>query len=288
MSNTKHVSDNLSEYLDGVLSVRERARVDAHLVDCSECRAELAELRYVVSMTRALPTMRAPRSFTLSPEIAARARPQWRFSWLYASLRGFSAVAAVLLIVICSADFLAVNRSGGFGAAAPAPAAMSVPESSQTTSVTSDQSTNQTKSSATVVVSAAPAGAAAAVSSAAPPPGLTSAPRQSPQTTLPTAIQTPRAAAPVTGTPLGTARSAAADTSATAVIAPSNTPLPPPSPSLALTVTVTLYPTLPAPVIPATPTGFTEISPFRTAEIGLLGALVLCVVATLIVRSARR
>jgi len=288
MSNTKHVTGKLSEYLDGVLNLSEGAHVDAHLADCTECRAELAELRYVVSMTQALPTMRAPRSFTLSPEVAARARPQWRFGWLYATLRSFTAMAAVLLVVICSADFLAVNRSGGFGAAGPAPAAMSVPESSQTTSVTSDQSTNQSRSSATVVVPAAPAGAAPAMTSAAPPPGLTSAPRQSPPTTLPTATQTPREATSVTGTPLGAARSAAADPSATTVIVPTNTPLPSPSPSLALTVTVTLFPTLPAPVIPATPIGFTEISPFRAAEIGLLGALVLCVVATLFVRTARR
>jgi anti-sigma factor RsiW len=288
MSNTKHVTDNLSEYLDGTLIVGERARVEAHLATCPECRAELAGLRYVVTMTRALPAMRAPHSFTLSSEMAARARPQWRFGWLYASLRGFTAIAAVLLAMVCSADLLTVKRSGGFGAAAPAPTAISVPESSQTTFVTADQSANQTKASATVVVPAAPAGAAVAATSAPAPLAITSAPRQLPQTTLPDVTQTSRAAAPATGTPLGTVRSAAAVPTATAIIPPTNTSLPSPSPSLALTVTVTLYPTLPAPVIPASPTGFTEVSPFRAVEIGLLGALVLCVVATLFVRSARR
>ena len=288
MSNTKHVTDNLSEYLDGVLNFGERARVDAHLSTCAECRSDLADLRYVLTMTRALPALRAPHSFTLSPEMAARATPLWRFGWLYASLRGFTAIIAVLLIVVFSADFLALNRSGGFGADAPVPAAMSVPESSQTTSVTSDQTTNQTKSSATIVVPAAPAGAAVAGTSSAPPPGLTAAPRQLPQSTQRTLIQTPRSAAPITGTPLGTARSGVADAAATATITPTNTPLPSPLPSLALTVTVTLYPTLPAPVIPVTPTGITDVSPYRAVEIGLLGALVLCVVAVLFVRSARR
>src|SRR5947208_5116806 len=132
MSNAKHFTDSLSAYLDGALSPAERASVDAHLAVCAQCQTDLDELRYVLAMTRSLPPVRAPRSFTLTPEMVTGTPRSWQFGWLYASLRGFTAIAAVLLVLVCSADFLSVNRLNGSGAVAPVPAVMSLPESSQT------------------------------------------------------------------------------------------------------------------------------------------------------------
>lgn len=42
---TRHVEAELIAYLDGELSERERARVEAHLADCPRCQAELEELQ---------------------------------------------------------------------------------------------------------------------------------------------------------------------------------------------------------------------------------------------------
>jgi len=44
----------LSEYLDGTLEARAKARLDRHLERCQECQAELAELRGTVLLLRSL------------------------------------------------------------------------------------------------------------------------------------------------------------------------------------------------------------------------------------------
>ncbi len=51
---TDHWTDRLSDYLDGELSVEERATLEAHLGECDECSATLADLRRVVARAHAL------------------------------------------------------------------------------------------------------------------------------------------------------------------------------------------------------------------------------------------
>src|SRR5512143_3282142 len=121
MSNTKHVTDQLSAYLDNRLSAGDRARVDAHLRGCDQCRQDLAELGYTVNMVRALPVMRRPRSYTLAETPAAT---HWALGWLYRAMGGATLAAALLLVVVLSADMLSL---AGGGAASPAlpPVAMS-------------------------------------------------------------------------------------------------------------------------------------------------------------------
>ncbi len=48
-------TDRLSEYLDGELAAPERARLEAHLAVCADCRGVLEELRQVVATAAALP-----------------------------------------------------------------------------------------------------------------------------------------------------------------------------------------------------------------------------------------
>jgi hypothetical protein len=55
----------LSEYLDGTLSGRDGARVEAHLASCLECRNDLAELRRTSELLRGL------RAGVESPDLAA-------------------------------------------------------------------------------------------------------------------------------------------------------------------------------------------------------------------------
>jgi anti-sigma factor RsiW len=48
------VVELLDDHLDGMLSAEERAAVEAHLADCGSCRAYLAQLRAVVTVSARL------------------------------------------------------------------------------------------------------------------------------------------------------------------------------------------------------------------------------------------
>ena len=52
--------DNLSAFLDGQLSARQRSRVEKHLQECAACREELESLRQTVSLLRSAPVLRPP------------------------------------------------------------------------------------------------------------------------------------------------------------------------------------------------------------------------------------
>src|SRR5919201_4622399 len=123
MSNTKHVMDSLSAYLDGELNKAERARVEAHLRTCVQCQHELESLRYTIRMVQELPIMRAPRAFTLSAEQAAQLRPWWQAGWFANTLRGMTALAALLLVLVISADVLFFNSADLTRQSTPAPMA---------------------------------------------------------------------------------------------------------------------------------------------------------------------
>jgi hypothetical protein len=79
----EHVTASLSEYIDGTLSVAERDTVRAHLEGCDTCRADHAELVATRAILRAVPAMQAPRSFTLTPEMAREARPPSLFNRIF-------------------------------------------------------------------------------------------------------------------------------------------------------------------------------------------------------------
>lgn len=57
--------EQISAYVDGELSAAETRALEAHLAGCAACQQELAELRQLRALLRALPAPLAPRSFTL-------------------------------------------------------------------------------------------------------------------------------------------------------------------------------------------------------------------------------
>jgi putative zinc finger protein len=63
-------TDRLSEYVDGDLDETQRSALEAHLVDCDQCRTTLVELRRVVDRARALDER--PPARDLWPGIAGR------------------------------------------------------------------------------------------------------------------------------------------------------------------------------------------------------------------------
>lgn len=70
----------LGDHLEGALAPPERARVDAHLAECTDCAHEIAELREVVGLLRSLPDPEPPP--WLTTRVMARiadgeAQPSW-------------------------------------------------------------------------------------------------------------------------------------------------------------------------------------------------------------------
>ncbi len=116
------VEQSLSAYIDGELSAKETARVEEHLQECQACAESLATLQQTVALIRELPTVPAPRSFAIRPaSVRLKARPVAP-GWGYGLLKGATALATLLLVLLIGGD-LALQFLGGFRLAAPAPLA---------------------------------------------------------------------------------------------------------------------------------------------------------------------
>lgn len=109
-------TDRLSDYLDNEdMSVEERARIEAHVSGCAECRATLAELRAVASIAASLPD--APPANDLWAGIANQLpatkstvvsfRSPQRFSFTLPQL-----VAAGLALMVLSGGMAWMARRG--------------------------------------------------------------------------------------------------------------------------------------------------------------------------------
>jgi hypothetical protein len=120
--------ERLSAYVDNDLPPGERDQVEAHLSACESCARETDTLRQTVSLLRQLPSRPVPRSFVLSLSPTRSARGQ--LAWLFPYLSAAGALAAILLIVVLTADWLQVSgtvrlaaaptsRLTGIGAAPP-------------------------------------------------------------------------------------------------------------------------------------------------------------------------
>jgi hypothetical protein len=134
------VEESLSAYLDGELTHAEKSRVEQHLQECQACAQNLATLRQTVSLLRELPEKRAPRSFAIRPATVKAQRAAAPPAWGYGLLKGATALAALLLVLLVGGDL--ATRFVGFplaswGAGAPAeeiamaPSMASAPEEEQ-------------------------------------------------------------------------------------------------------------------------------------------------------------
>jgi hypothetical protein len=109
--------DRLSAYIDHQLPPAEQAALEQRLAHEPELRAALAELRLTVRAVRALPMVKPPRNFTLTPAQAGLpAGGRVRRGSLFSTLRLAAALSAVALAVVVGGD-LAASR-GFFGPAA--------------------------------------------------------------------------------------------------------------------------------------------------------------------------
>lgn len=98
----------LSAYLDGELSPKEQARLEARLAADPDLRARLEALRRTVALVRHLPQVQAPRHFLLTPAMIASAQstPAPRRRWLAPALTFATATSALLCAVVLAGSLL--------------------------------------------------------------------------------------------------------------------------------------------------------------------------------------
>jgi hypothetical protein len=118
---TKNISmrewEALSAYLDGQLPAKERTRLETRLNQAPELRSALEELRRTRSVLRSQPKVRAPRNFTLTPDmVGLKARPERRAP-AYPFFRLASALAAFLFLLVLVGDLTGLPARLGFGGA---------------------------------------------------------------------------------------------------------------------------------------------------------------------------
>lgn len=117
----------LSAYLDGMLSPRERERLEARLSTDAELRARLESLRRTVALLRQMPAVPVPRNFLLSPAMVAPTRPRAQARGLLAPALSFATAVSALLCVMVFAVNVMGGLPGGMRAAAPSPAEVPLP-----------------------------------------------------------------------------------------------------------------------------------------------------------------
>ena len=112
------VDELLSAYIDGALSPRERARLEARLAQDADLRARLESLQQTVALVRGMPPVRAPRNFLLTPAMARQPAPVARR--LAPALTFATAISGLLCVILLVGNLITAGP-GGMGTAAPAP-----------------------------------------------------------------------------------------------------------------------------------------------------------------------
>jgi anti-sigma factor RsiW len=113
--------ENLSAYLDGELSPRERARFEKELKGKADLQLALEDLRKTRVVLRSQSLLRAPRNFTLTPQMAGMRKPGVWTANIYRGLRLSSALASLLLVLVVVGEFLAGGLLARQPAMAPEP-----------------------------------------------------------------------------------------------------------------------------------------------------------------------
>ncbi len=253
----------ISAYLDKQVSAEEKDFFERHIASCAPCRAQLEATRSMVAALRAMPALKAPRSFVLPREMARP--PRRSFPSLYPALRLATVVAAMAFVVLFAGDLL-ISRSRGASApqsvpaAAPAPVAIQAPAAAPPAAPTQEPAAAEAATSA----AAAPVRSAAPAAGAAAPPSATAAVTESAAMSLPAA--TPEA-------------TASADKASPAQAKPGATPNP--AGRLLDQQALRAAPqSLQANRAEAAP----AIDPLRVVEIALLALVVVLGIATLVAR----
>ena len=126
----EQVAGLLSAYIDGEVTADERAVIETHLATCADCQRDLTALRQTVALLSQLPSVAAPRPFTLRPgdvvqvERGSADRVAW-WQWV-AKTPGVVAGLAAVMCVVLVGGVLLVGRVGPGAVLDMAPAATSI------------------------------------------------------------------------------------------------------------------------------------------------------------------
>lgn len=192
--NDEHLTtEQLSAFLDKQLSTQEQAIVAVHLRDCQPCQQSLAGLRQTVALLHALPQVEVPRSFTLPARIAAvqeqppvpvnpvvvpfSQRNRARRNSIQSTIRGVSALAAVLGLIFILSSFTTILPHGGVTNSSTSSGSVSTQPSSATSQNVSTPGHHPTTGGGTH-----PGGAASPEVRQSPTPTPTGVVRQETQT----------------------------------------------------------------------------------------------------------
>jgi hypothetical protein len=184
----EHAStEQLSALLDDRSEPEDRAYLAGHVDGCIVCSNELADLRTVRGLLRALPVYLPPRSFAIPIE---EVRVEPRFRRLIPITRVLSAVAAVLCVVLFAADAMTL----GSHSAAP------VSDGGAAYQITASASQPRAADASRSSEAAKPAAPAAAVAPAKPAdsanPAVAAEPPRSAFLPPPTSVPGPATSAP--------------------------------------------------------------------------------------------
>ena len=94
----------LSAYLDHALREPEQNRLETRLIQEPELQERLENLRHTKQLIGFLPRLKAPRNFTLSPQMVTVRKPRQP---LFTTLRLATAIASILLVVLFSVEGIA-------------------------------------------------------------------------------------------------------------------------------------------------------------------------------------
>lgn len=103
------VREAMCEYLDDLLDVTEKQRVDTHLADCHQCREEMGELRATLTWVKQADVITPPQDLRQSV-LRELSRQQQRRPW-YRIPGLFQAVAAVAVMVLLIAGNMLPDQS---------------------------------------------------------------------------------------------------------------------------------------------------------------------------------
>jgi len=266
---TDHIraEDLFSAYIDQRVTADEKAFVERHVATCAACRAQLQSTRSMVAALKAMPVVRAPRSFVLPRSMAVQPKPSI-FNW-YPALRLATVMAAVAFVLVFAGDLLTLRPNGGgnvvMSASSPAAAAPTAvpfaPQQAPAAPLAKSSPTNQQPPAAVP----APAGAAPMVGAAA---------NAQPTATMDAADAARAAALSTQATPTETVSTYAmtVTTGGTEIVAITPTVGSTPIPAVEASAPVVTTAVPPA------------IDPLRLASIVLGGLVVVLGAATLIIR----
>jgi hypothetical protein len=107
MSNERHRTrdlEQLSAYLDHALNDRQIRQLESRLQREPALREQLENLRQTKLLMSQLPRMRAPRNFTLTPDMVKVRQPQKRP--MFFSLKLATSLAAIFLVALFGVEFI--------------------------------------------------------------------------------------------------------------------------------------------------------------------------------------